>query len=77
MEHSNDSGFVSVESTICGSSPGPLSARSSAILDVSDNSKTPAELFLEKKGGRIHPIFDIENQYWDGRSRVLTQKAFK
>jgi hypothetical protein len=72
MELANASRFVGLD----GANPEPLSAEDSAIFGVSDYSKK-AEIFLEKQGGTIHPIFDTEDTYLQQRSTAPTQNAVK
>jgi hypothetical protein len=72
MELADTSRFVGLD----GANPGPLSAEDSAIFSVSDYSKK-AEIFLEKQGGNIHPIFDTEDTYSQQRSTAPTQNAVK
>jgi nitrous oxide reductase accessory protein NosL len=72
MELVDASRFVGLD----GANPGPLSAKDSATFGAGDYSKK-AEIFLEKQGGKVHPIFDTEDKYLQQRSTAPTQNAFK
>lgn len=72
MEPANATAFVSLDDT----NPAPSNVHDSPILRTSNHSKE-AEMFLEKEGGKIHPIFDTENECPQQRSPITTHTAFE
>lgn len=72
MEPANGTAFVSLDDT----DPASSNVDDSPILRAGNHSKE-AEIFLEKEGGKIHPIFDTENKCPQQRSQIPTHTAFE
>lgn len=74
MELTNDFNLDDVDGSISGPSS---SGTEETAVNAIDNCSKQAEAFLERQGGKIHPIFNAEDNFLQQRTPPPRRHAFE